>query len=136
MAKARLPVAIIMCTNRPDALDPAVQRRAADILDFKRPDWSQREAVLAGPLRELGLGDAAIAAIVEATGSVDGGARVSSDYGFTFSDLTQRLLPTIVLRAFPSNAVEAEAALEIARSMRPTRPFGGAGRGSTEMTEC
>jgi AAA+ superfamily predicted ATPase len=136
LAKARLPVAIIMCTNRPDALDPAVQRRAADILDFKRPDWSQREAVLAGPLRELGLGDAAIAAMVEATGSVDGGASVSSDYGFTFSDLTQRLLPTIVLRAFPSNAVEAEAALEIARSMRPTRPFGGAGRGSTETTGC
>ena len=126
LANARLPVAVIMCTNRPDALDPAVQRRAADILNFERPDRKQREAVLAGPLRELGLCDAEIGAIVDATGSADSGESPDRE-GFTYSDLTQRLLPTIVLNAFPSSAVEAKAALEIARGMRATRPF-GAGR--------
>ena len=34
IANARLPAAVIMCTNRLDALDPAVRRRAADILAF------------------------------------------------------------------------------------------------------
>lgn len=128
LANARLPVAVIMCTNRPEALDPAVQRRAADILEFHRPDRRQREAVLAGPLRELGLGDADIKAIVDATGSADADEGPDQE-GFTFSDLTQRLLPAIILNAFPSRAVEADAALKIAADMRPTRPFGGVSHG-------
>ena len=111
-----------MCTNRPDALDPAVQRRAADILEFHRPDRKQREAVLEGPLRELGLGEADVTAIVEVTGSAEAGEGPDGD-GFTFSDLTQRLLPAIVLNAFPSHAVESAAALRIASEMRPTRAF-------------
>ena len=38
LANANLPAAVIMCTNRLGALDPAIQRRAADILSFARPD--------------------------------------------------------------------------------------------------
>ena len=124
LARARLPVAVIMCTNRPASLDPAVQRRAADILDFHRPDRKQRADVLGGPLSELGLCEAHIEAIVEAAGPGEAGEDPEKD-GFTFSDLTQRLLPAIVLNAFPSHAVEADAALTIARDMRPTRAFGG-----------
>lgn len=126
LANPRLPVAVIMCTNRPEALDPAVRRRATDVLEFHRPDETQRHAVLAGPLSELGLSKADIGEIVSATGPVEGGGTLDS-VGFTFSDLTQRLLPAIVLNAFPSRAVEAHAALEIARSMRPTRPFAETG---------
>src|ERR1700730_1769869 len=47
-----LPAAVIMCTNRLNALDPAVRRRAADILTFARPDEAQRHAVLADPLKQ------------------------------------------------------------------------------------
>ena len=112
LANARLPVAVIMCTNRLDALDPAVQRRAADILSFRRPDRGQRRAVLGDPLEELGLCNAEIEVIVDATGAADCDDGGNGD-GFTFSDLTQRLLPAIVLNAFPSRAVEAGAALEI-----------------------
>ena len=127
LANARLPVAVIMCTNRLESLDPAVQRRAADILSFHRPDRGQRRAVLDRPLEELGLCKADIEAIVDATGAADCGDGGDSD-GFTFSDLTQRLLPAIVLNAFPSRAIEASVALEIARNMRPTRPFAEARR--------
>lgn len=124
LASARLPAAVIMCTNRPNALDPAVERRAADILYFIRPDAEQRKAVLDAPLRELGFCDKAIEAIVSATGcSTDNdGTRRE---GFTFSDLTQRLLPAIVLSAYPSHAVDVEQSLEIARAMQPTRQFRG-----------
>jgi SpoVK/Ycf46/Vps4 family AAA+-type ATPase len=38
MASGKLPVAVIMCTNRLASLDPAVKRRAADILVFARPN--------------------------------------------------------------------------------------------------
>ena len=32
-----LPVIVVMCTNRPEALDPAVLRRAARVFEFARP---------------------------------------------------------------------------------------------------
>ncbi len=115
---SRLPAAVIMCTNRLGALDPAVRRRAADILVFERPDDVKRNAVLAKPLEELGLSKAQIGTLVTITG-----AHKPREYGFTFSDLTQRLLPAIVLDAYPDKAINVARALEIARAMAPTPPF-------------
>ena len=117
LAHAKLPVAAIMCTNRLGALDPAIQRRAADILSFARPDDGQRAAILK-PLRQVGLSDLQIEAVVEATG-----ARQDGGYGFTFSDLRQRLLPAIVLDAYPDSPVDPDRAISIAEAMIPTEPF-------------
>jgi AAA+ superfamily predicted ATPase len=119
IANAKLPAAVIMCTNRLGALDPAVRRRAADVFNFTRPNDEQRNAVLASPLESVGLSRHHVAALVAATGPQRG----VRDYGFTFSDLTQRLLPTIVLDAYPSRRVDGARAVEVARSMSPTPPF-------------
>jgi AAA+ superfamily predicted ATPase len=113
-----LPAAVIMCTNRLGALDPAVRRRAADILVFQRPDDAQRRALLSGPLTELGFSPAQIEQVVTATGP-----RSLPGYGVTFSDITQRLLPGIVLDAYPAKAVTPGRAIEIAKSLAPTPPF-------------
>ena len=118
LSHGKLPAAVIMCTNRLGALDPAVQRRAADILTFTRPDSEQRVAVLAPHLRQLSFSEAQIAGVVAATGPCQHG-----DYGFTFSDLTQRLLPAIVLDAYPDGSVDADRALDITQAMIPTAPF-------------
>lgn len=118
IGNGRLPAAVIMCTNRLGALDPAVKRRAADILAFERPNELQRHAVLDRTLKQLGFSQANIAAIVTATGVVKG-----RTHGFTFSDLTQRLLPSIILDAYPDHSVTASRALEIAHTMIPTPPF-------------
>ena len=118
LARARLPAAVIMCTNRLGALDPAVRRRAADVLLFARPDDLKRHVVLRQPLKELGFSDPEVDALVAATG-----ARHGLGCGFTFSDLTQRLLPAIVLDAYPDRAVGATRALEIATAMKPTPRF-------------
>jgi SpoVK/Ycf46/Vps4 family AAA+-type ATPase len=118
IANSRLPAAVIMCTNRLGALDPAVRRRAADILIFERPTDEQRHAVLAAALGELGFSRSQIDAVVTATGTQDG-----RGYGFTFSDITQRLLPTIVLDAYPTKPVSPARAIEIAQAMVPTPPF-------------
>lgn len=118
IGNSRLPAAVIMCTNRLRALDPAVKRRAADILIFERPTEAQRQTILAEPLRQLGISQPHIDAIVAASGVQKG-----HGYGFTFSDLTQRLLPSIVLDAYPSQAVSPTRAVEIARAMAPTPPF-------------
>ncbi|SLM44213.1 AAA ATPase central domain protein [Nitrospira sp. ND1] len=118
IGNGRLPAAVIMCTNRLGSLDPAVKRRAADILAFDRPNELQRHAVLDRPLKQLGFSQTSITAIVTATGVVKG-----RDHGFTFSDLTQRLLPAIVLDAYPDQAVVPQRALAIAESIMPTPPF-------------
>ena len=118
IANRRLPAAVIMCTNRLGALDPAVRRRAADILTFVRPDKTQRHAVLDSPLKQLGFSARQIQKIVEATGE-----RKEYGYGFTFSDLTQRLLPMIVLDAYPNEKASPTRALELAREIDPTAPF-------------
>jgi AAA+ superfamily predicted ATPase len=118
IASRQVPAAVIMCTNRLGALDPAVRRRAADVLSFARPDDEQRRAVLREPLESLGLTQTEIDAAVLATG-----AREKGGYGFTFSDLTQRLLPAIVLDAYPAAPVSGASAVAIARAMEPTPPF-------------
>jgi AAA+ superfamily predicted ATPase len=118
IGNGHLPAAVIMCTNRLTALDPAVKRRAADILTFTRPTDEQRRAVLADPLKHLGFTPQQIDKMVSATGPVKDRA-----YGFTFSDLTQRLLPRIVLNAYPAGPVTAAGALEIASTTIPTPPF-------------
>ncbi len=46
ISNQRLPAAVIMCTNRYESLDPAVKRRAADILIFGRPDAERRHQFL------------------------------------------------------------------------------------------
>lgn len=118
IANAGIPAAVLMCTNRLSALDPAVKRRAADILTFTRPDDRQRQAVLGPPLSALGFTSQQVAAVVAVTG-----ATKNRPYGFTFSDLAQRLVPTIVLDAYPDRPVAPARAVEIAQSMIPTPPF-------------
>jgi AAA+ superfamily predicted ATPase len=118
IANAGIPAAVLMCTNRLSALDPAVKRRAADILVFTRPNDAQRLAVLGFPLSSLGFTPQQVAAVVAATG-----AAKDRPYGFTFSDLTQRLLPAIVLDAYPDRPVAPTRALEIAQTILPTPPF-------------
>ena len=119
IANAKFPAAVIMCTNRLSALDPAVLRRAAEVMTFARPNDEQRRHVLASRLESLGLGQNHVDALVAHTGPQRGGP----NYCFTFSDLTQRLLPSIVLDAYPSKPVEGTRAIEIARAMSPTPPF-------------
>jgi AAA+ superfamily predicted ATPase len=118
LGNGALPAAVLMCTNRLGALDPAVRRRAADVLEFARPNDEQRRAVLAGPLAELGFSNPEVEKLVKATGP---GTR--SPHGYTFSDLTQRLLPSIVLDAYPSRPVTASRAIEIAAGIVATPPF-------------
>ena len=92
LASARVPAAVIMCTNR--------------------------RFVLGLRLHPLGLSQSDLDALVGATGRQKG-----RDYGFTFSDITQRLLPAIVLDAYPSRPVRGARAVEIAHGILPTPPF-------------
>lgn len=117
LANLRLPAAVIMCTNRLNSLDPAVRRRAADILSFTRPNDEQRLHILSQRLGPLGITKSQLQALTTATGA-EGGSP-----GFTFSDLMQRLLPSIALDAYPNKPIEGARALQIAQAMNPTPAF-------------
>ncbi len=118
IASNKLPVAVVMCTNRLASLDPAVKRRAADILVFARPDDEQRRALLIDAFGPLGFSARDIDQLVKVTGPHSG-----RDYGFTFSDLMQRLLPAIVLDAYPARPVTGARAVEVGAGILPTPPF-------------
>jgi len=118
IANSCLPAVVIMCTNRLGAFDPAVRRRAAAILTFERPDQSQRFAALSPILKELNFSREQIEAVVKVTGAGNG-----YNYGFTYSDLIQNLLPTIILDAYPSQPIDPARAVEIAQKINPTPPF-------------
>jgi len=118
LGNGKLPAAVIMCTNRIGSLDPAIKRRAAEILEFTRPNKEQRCTVLRGAFDEMGISNHHINEIVNITGEIDG-----REYGFTFSDLTQRLIPSIVLDAYPDKKVTGQSAIEVAKKIFPTTPF-------------
>ncbi|AFL89338.1 putative ATPase (AAA+ superfamily) [Terriglobus roseus DSM 18391] len=118
LAEENLPAVVILSTNRLNSIDPAVQRRAADIVTFRRPNDEQREAVLQKPLEELGFSPKDILEVVKHTGP-----RKPGEEGFTFSDLTQRLLPAIFLDAYPNQAVTHARTLQIVAGIAPTPPF-------------
>jgi SpoVK/Ycf46/Vps4 family AAA+-type ATPase len=109
---------IIMCTNRLGSLDPAIQRRAAAIFEFERPDATIRKHLLIAQLENSGLTDEEIGKIAELLGKDK-----SRPYGCTSSDIMQRFIPSLVLTAFPSNPITYQLAQNLAITFTPTPPF-------------
>lgn len=118
LSAKNLPAAVIMCTNRLSALDPAIQRRAADVIKFERPNNEQRKAALDTLLEGTNLSAAVIDALVELSGPIQ-----NRDYGTTYSDLTQKFLPQLVLAALPNQPITAELAKSVMQQVEPTPPF-------------
>lgn len=118
LAGSAIPLLVVMCTNRLAALDPAVKRRAAATFEFGRPNEDQRRQVISTAFENYELAADTIDKLVIATGS-QGPDRC----GFTYSDLTQRLLPTAILAAYPDNAITADLLLAVASDLGPTPTF-------------
>lgn len=112
IASSKVPAVVIMCTNRLSAIDPAVRRRAAEIIEFLRPNREQTETVL-NMLSEVGFSDAEISKL----------AGITVDKRFTYSDLTQRLLPAIILNAYPDKPIQFEDIYKILEDMLATPAF-------------
>ena len=93
---------IILCTNRFDALDPAILRRAALIDEFNRPDESERRELLTSTLAGTAVTPESIEKLVAATGPQ------GTQPGFTYSDIQTRLLPAAIARAYPERPLAAD----------------------------
>jgi AAA+ superfamily predicted ATPase len=120
LAGTGLPIIVVLCTNRLDAIDPAVRRRAAGTFEFHRPTAEQRRHVLATAFADFNIDASIIDTLVDITGP---GTGASPNPGYTFSDLTQRLIPTAILEAFPDRPVTGDLIVDIAQGMKPTPVF-------------
>jgi AAA+ superfamily predicted ATPase len=114
LADYRCPAAVIMSTNRLAAIDPAVQRRAAEVFIFTRPNLEQRLHVLS-ELKCFKFKDSQIKQLAK----VGEGDKVT----LTYSDLRQRFIPSLVINAAPDHLIEFKETLSQLKALRPTPPF-------------
>lgn len=119
LQRERMAVLVIMCTNRADALDPAVLRRAAAVFHFTRPNEVQRRLLLDRSFAGVPISDECLREAVRLTGPMNG-----RGYGCTYSDMRQRLVPGVVLDALAGGGpIEGARLVGIAQDFQPTRPF-------------
>ena len=111
------PAIVVMCTNRLESIDPAVRRRAAEVFGFHRPGPAQRLSVFKQNLGDLEFNGEQLQELVDLTGSQD------HHPGFTYSDLRHRLLPSILIEAYPDQAVTYDLIREVTVRTKPTPPF-------------
>jgi AAA+ superfamily predicted ATPase len=97
------PMAVIMITNRDDALDPAVIRRAALQLHFERPGDDTRAAIFRRILEGTKATEAQIRELVTLT---------KRSVAYTSSDLTDRIAGLALRRAWKSNQAFGPAAVK------------------------
>lgn len=109
-------IAVILCTNRLSAVDPALVRRAAIVQKFERPSEIERSELLQMDLAGLGLKGEQIAKLVTASGPSKDGAP-----GWTFSDFRTRFYPSAIAMAFPAGPLSFEHLMAAAAGMSGSR---------------
>ena len=109
-------ILVFLCTNRFEALDPAILRRAARIERFDRPDDRQREQLLRLDCEGLDLPDETICELVRLTGP-DGAER---PLGLTFSDIRTSLIPEALSRGSPDRRLRPDDFIEAAHMITPS----------------
>lgn len=108
-------IAVILCTNRLSALDPALARRAAIIEEFVRPGSAERRELLVMDLNGLGLTEMQIEELVDITGARDGSP------SWTFSDFRTRFYPAAVANVFPHGSLTFDHLREAALATPASR---------------
>lgn len=109
-------VLIILCTNRYEAIDPAILRRAAYIEEFLRPDDKERREILNLDCNGLGFSSSEIDELVNLTGP-HGPHKLS----YTFSDIRTKLLPEALAQAYPSRKISHTDLINAISRISPTR---------------
>jgi AAA+ superfamily predicted ATPase len=113
----RRPVITVLCTNRLEALDPAIRRRAFGEFAFARPTAAMRAKLLAQIFHGLGLSEQQIDELARRTGENGSG------YGYTYSDFTTRLASSVLLDAFDEKPVTFDGVVAALERVPPTPPF-------------
>ena len=108
-------ILVIFCTNRYEALDPAILRRASYVEEFLRPNDDERREILNMDCSGLGLSTSIVDELVTMTGPSG-----PHKFGYTFSDIRTRLLPEALSHAYPSRKIDQRDLLEAVRKIQPS----------------
>jgi AAA+ superfamily predicted ATPase len=108
-------ILVIFCTNRYEALDPAILRRASYVEEFCRPEDGERREILNMDCEGLGLNDGCIENLVKQTGP-HGKHKLT----YTFSDIRTRLVPEALSLAYPSRKITEDDFAEAIRRVHPS----------------
>jgi AAA+ superfamily predicted ATPase len=108
-------VLVILCTNRYQALDPAILRRASYVEEFRRPNDEERRQILNLDCAGLGLHSSVIDEIVKLTGP-----HGQHKLGYTFSDIRTRLLPEALAQAYPIRKINQAYLIEAIARVAPS----------------
>ena len=93
-------ILVFICTNRFNALDPAILRRALIIERFTRPDDDQRRELLEADLAGMGISPATVEKLVALTGPTE------TSPGYTYSDIRTRSASHCSLKSLPRAPTE------------------------------
>lgn len=108
-------VIVILCTNRLNAVDPAIQRRAAIVEQFSRPTEHERRELFENDLTDLDFNDTDIKQLVTVTGEHE-----HKRVPWTYSDVRGRLYPRALAKAFPLNKLTIEHFVQAAQELEPS----------------
>ncbi|WP_008561636.1 AAA family ATPase [Bradyrhizobium sp. CCGE-LA001] len=107
-------VVVFLCTNRMAVVDPALQRRAAIVEEFKRPTAEERRQLLKMDLGAMNLSEAQIGQLVTAMDARGG------QPPWTFSDIRTRLYPAALALAYPDKPLQFEHLRSVVSTMKPS----------------
>jgi AAA+ superfamily predicted ATPase len=120
---AKVPLAALFITNRPEALDSAISRRAALKLKFERPTPEVRELILRESVPEIGISHSDMKTLLKLTSESE---PQNGGISFTSSDITDRLLPAALRVAFSEKrALTVADIVAAAKQTSATPRFGG-----------
>ncbi len=112
------PILVVFCTNRLSAIDPAIIRRAAIVHKFTRPNKEQFEELLERSFGDIGLSKEQIGQLVSLAGPTK-----KREYGFSYSDILNKVVPEAVMNAYPEKPLTFELILDAIQKTKPTLPF-------------
>jgi len=106
---------IFMSTNRLHFIDEAILRRAAIVLEFKRPTKDECIELYQKSLAGLDLSEPQIEELAELSLKKD-----THQIGFSFSDIRLKVLPEAIAKAFPDKPLTFEVIKETIISIIPS----------------
>jgi SpoVK/Ycf46/Vps4 family AAA+-type ATPase len=115
------PIGVLFATNLAQSLDSAILRRAAATYHFDRPEPEQRTALFRRILANTNIDEQTITRLVSQTEPRTLPGFGPQKHRFTYSDLSQRLLPKAIEEAmYEQQALSSEHLLRACQTTLPT----------------
>jgi len=104
---------IFMSTNRLHFIDEAILRRAAIVLEFKRPTEEEYKELYAQSLKGLNLTDEELKELAKLS-------KKDGVLGYSFSDVRLKVLPEAVAMAYPDRPISFAILKEVINNVQPS----------------